>query len=425
VRMPNGDTTDLGTVRVKATPEENRYRLSLALSGRVVTTTAKGFTTSRMAFEEFRAEGLWDKEFFEFLEFTMGAGDLRASGVGNEWIEVRELTLDNKFVEREGGFWDSPTVFRASDITAAVDGGASLITANKLSVHGATEGLRLEAYREFRKNLGFDPETGQWDPEVLAKGFKWPDVFPLFGRRTSVETSVQGIVVQEGQAERLSLGTASVAFGARDMEEELGVIEIKGGYDDLLVPSGEEGEAPPPHKVGFDMAVERFPGQRILAAVFGASVRAAADVTASAGMGEFPAQAALFALFGAMGAEIEEALYDAGTEYVVRGISVEGDRYGFEVQGHLKADRQSVRKAFGAFTIAISGEDALVSGVPDLLPVIGADPQTLATIQELGEKAEDAAGNPVVRYRIDVTPEGPVLLNGQDMDKVLAGTKVH
>lgn len=416
----DGSVTDMGTLRVRVTPEKDRafYRIMMAFSGRIVTRSSAGIRTGITTFEELQVSGLWSRELKEFLEVDIKTGDLRGSFTGADLFEVGELIVNFKLVEKEPGFWSGPTLIRVRDLRLGAKSlGASLSIA-RFTVRGENEGMRKEAYKKFQKDLGIDLETGEWNSDVLTKGFKMPDVYPLFGRSSWVEVSIDGIEVVQNQVTKVKLGNSTFAFAARGLEEELGELAFRGGYRGLEFEGEDSSNQLIPKTISYEAKISRVPAQKILSAAFGAGIRAAAAASAMAAMGDAPAAGQLEKLIQGMNKDIVDAFFQAQTEFVLSSLKIDSDSLEVSVEGNLQADAQAVRKFFGAFTVEIKGLDKLME-TPEITPVIAENAESLSLLRKMGKDKTDSDGALVITYRIDVTREGPILLNGQDSTKVM------
>ncbi len=415
----NGDVTDMGTIRVKVTPEKENtfYRIQMAFSGQIVTSTSGGVQTGILTFEELQVSGLWSKDLRDFVEVDIKTGNLRSSVTGNQIIEVGELVVNTKLVEKQPGLWSGPTLVRVVDFTMTEKSVGVHVTIGNFTVRGETEGMRIAAYKQFQKGLGIDLETGEWNSEILANGFTMPDMFPLFGRASWGEVTFENIEVIQDKETLFKLGRFSMALAASGLEEELGQLAFKGGYENLEFNSKDATDRLVPRTLTFDTTVERFPAQKILASAFGVGVRAAAEATTMAAMGEAPSAAQMILMSLNLGEDIKQALMESGTELVLNNLRITSEALDVNVGGHLKADPYAVLNVFGAFSVEVRGVDELLKS-PEVSPAVAKNADALNILRKMGETGTGSDGTPVIRYRIDVTREGPILLNGEDSAKI-------
>jgi hypothetical protein len=297
-------------------------------------------------------------------------------------------------------------------------------TIGGFTVRGESEGMRMAAYKQFQKDLGIDLETGQWDASVLARGFTVPDVFPLFGQASWGEVAFENIEVIQNKVSRLKIGRVSMALAASGLEQDLGQLAFRGGYENLEFESKDAADRLVPRSLTFDTMVERVPAQKIVAAAFGAGVRVAAEATAMAAVGEATSGAPLNLLGLNLGADIKQALMEAGTEFVLNNLRISSEAVDVSVNGRLKADPYAVLNIFGAFSVEVRGADELLKSA-EVSSAVAENAATLNILRKMGEAGTGSDGAPVLRYRIDVTREGPILLNGEDSAKVRESLRAY
>ena len=114
------------------------------------------------------------------------------------------------------------------------------------------------------------------------------------------------------------------------------------------------------------------------------------------------------------------ALLGAASELRIRNLTVDAPALGVDADGALKADPNAIYRVSGRFDATVRGLDDLVASLtPTLQDEDGMRlAMGLAMLQALGAGEVDAAGAPIRRYRVEVTPGGAVLLNGNDLQAV-------
>jgi hypothetical protein len=420
---PDGTNGDLGTVRVIVKPEpEGFYRFSTILPGRIVTRSGDGRILTTLTFETFRFEGLWSKALFTALNMDLALTDLKTTVAGGrDAMAVDEIVLKYDLTEKKPGEWSGPTKFSAKGLSVFAGGPDEVLSLDRFSVNGGVEGFRIAEYQAFLSGLGFDVRTGIWNPVKIKEGFTVPQDIPPFVNSAWGELVIRDLQANEpGGKPVFSLDRGTMGLGTRDLNKTLGAFDLKTGYKGLAIEKATANKDLIPQSVSIDFAVEKLPVRKLAAAGFGVLTRLAANF---AMVSEVPGRDAMDKLLATMREEAETSLFDAGTEMSLNGIKAHAEAYDIDAQGYVKADRTAVRKISGGGTVNVHGLARLTED-PKAIAMAGNAAQALAILRAFGEEEKDGDRS-LTKFRIDVTPEGPVLLNGKDIKTILGTLQPH
>ncbi|MDH5749174.1 MAG: sel1 repeat family protein, partial [Rhodospirillales bacterium] len=432
------NSTDFGTVRVKIKPEkEDLYRVSVTFPGRIVSRQRSGLVSSVTAFDEFQLEALWSKKYFALQELSVRLSSFQNSsvlGAGN--IEMDKFTYDFKLSEGESGRWNGPNTFEISGLRFVSNDKQSSLNMENVSRRGETKGFSYDRYLKFRTDLGFNPVTGTWQTDIFSKGIKVPEFYPLYGQSDWNELSIGNIEVVSDGKPVFKLEKASFGITAQGLEEPIGKFGYKAGFKGIaFAVDNSELKSMIPNAVTLDFSIDNYPQQLITSQSIESLVRIFSFFKTFEQFGDVQSADMMMNLLSAYQKSFQDiqanyyakmvaAMFDAGTEYILNGMTLESPKYFVQAEGHAKMDRNAVRKAAGAFSLAVTGLDQIVTGSA-LSTLLGDDEQSLAFLRDLGKEEKGADGKVVTRFRFDVTPEGPIFLNGEDVSKVFKTLKAY
>jgi hypothetical protein len=331
--------------------------------------------------------------------------------------------------EEAPGRWGGPNSFEISGLRFVSNDKKSSLRMETISKHGETKGFSYEKYLKFKTELGFNPGTGNWDRNIFSKDVKIPEIIPLFGQSDWNEISIENIeVVSEGET-AFSIEKASFGATGQGLEESIGSYGYKAGFKGLdFAVESPELKSMIPNIVTFDVSIGNYPQQTITSQTVETFIRVFALFKTLEQTGDFKSedlmmgflseyQKSLQDIQAKYAADMDEAMFAAKTDVTLNGLTLEAEKYFVQAEGRVQMDRQAVRKASGAFTISVSGLDNIVSGA-SLSSALGKDEKSLAFIRALGKEVKGADGKTVSRFRFDITPEGPIFLNGVDVTEV-------
>ncbi|MCB9946458.1 MAG: hypothetical protein H6842_01370 [Rhodospirillaceae bacterium] len=119
------------------------------------------------------------------------------------------------------------------------------------------------------------------------------------------------------------------------------------------------------------------------------------------------------AFAGAMEA-LGRAFADAGSEFVLRGFTMTAPAYSVSATGSLRASATSPFGIEGEMTALLGGLDDLERALDGNLMIEDPTP-VLQELREFGVEDVDSAGNPVLRFAFELSPDGIARVNGTDL----------
>ncbi|HEY0835272.1 MAG TPA: hypothetical protein VGE72_15315, partial [Azospirillum sp.] len=237
-------------------------------------------------------------------------------------------------------------------------------------------------------------------------------------------TDLQGLFAGAGFAVRVD-DTAftdpddGTRFGWRQMRVQGGVEDLDKPLSRASLAFSQDGltlDPPPgpgdfmPRSMDLAMSIGKVPTAALSQAFSSSSVPGLDIATAGAMAG--------FQFLGALG--------QAGSEIKLDRLSVVTAAAAGTLNGQATFTQNATFGAVGAFSLVMRGLD---TAIKVLQPKRGAKPdpdtqgsiQALTMIQALGQQSKDERGQELRTYRIDLTPEGKLLLNGTDLVPLLGG----
>lgn len=116
------------------------------------------------------------------------------------------------------------------------------------------------------------------------------------------------------------------------------------------------------------------------------------------------------------------ALGKAGAQVTLDKLALDSPDAGLDGSGTLRFDAAAPRGVVGALSLLLRGMDGLVARVSAAGNPANPGPTlALYALQGLAKVETDAAGRPQHAYRLDIQPDGRILLNGNDATALLTG----
>lgn len=424
---------DVGVIRLAVKPQDDgTHQVGVALPPSMPHFDAKGAPEGAMTIGRQQIFGVWTPRFQTFLSLDAALG---AIGITNNRGQARLNLADvaGKVDLKADGAgpntYSGASSFTLGGLKAHDEKGVPVGSIGTLAIE-ATYG-RLDLDRLAKLTDSASPQavapaaaptpSPQPMPQATPSAAGAPAPAPL--PPMPAVPDMQGLFGGAGFTLRLD----DIAFTDTDDGTRFGwkQARLQGGVDDLDKPmaratlgfsqNGLSFEPLPgpgeflPHSVEFAMSMGKVP-TAALSQAFSASSMPGLDI-ATAGA------AAGFQFLGALG--------QAGSEIKVDRLSIVTPAAAGTLNGQATFTQSAAFGAVGAFSLVMRGLDTAIKvlqpkgGKPD--PDSQGIIQALTMIKALGQQSKDERGQELRTYRIDLTPEGKVMLNGTDLAPLLGG----
>lgn len=408
VSRVDGFRANFGTFEKVVTPlGDDRYGVVMTLPDLITVDDDQGREVAHATLGESRFEGTWAPATGGYLDQTMTLGDIVvvSAEVGVE-LRIFRARYDTALVASGEARVTGPSAYAFEGITLSDGQGREIATVG--AIRGTSEVRDLDrgiltrlnngmaALDQASRQLGAAPDLSFLPTEPGAI---------LGGARMDV--TFEDVVVSTPMGDGFNIARLSYAASVDGLDTPLARIDMRYRHDGLRV-AGSEASALVPELANLDFAIERLPATHLYGLALAAGISALANPAAG--------PEALFA-------DLPRVFAEAGTELKVAALDLVAAGAEAHASGSVTGDPVAAGGVIGSFTMFASGLDGAIERV-------GADPNDmngqqaaffLTLLQSLGAPETDAGGQPVLAYRIELSPDGKHTLNGQDIEALMGG----
>ena len=408
----NGRALDVGDVEIVAAPRpDGRYDARVVVPATMGLIDENGAWTAQLTIGGQRFEGVWAPEFGLFVELDAAWRDIRAAAPGDPpEMTLGAATMMVDYTETAPDLWGSQSSLRFSDLEMAGDDGVGRVRIGALEFRWRGQGIRLAELSGITREL--DAALRRQDESEPLDGMP-PDLLRLLGAMprlvssSSMEATVVGIDVEEPTGTRsFGLERAKFRLAIKGLDEERSRIEVRYEHHGLDVAAAESIVRDlVPRRMVFDAAAVDLPNEAL--------GRAIADYARAA------AESAADGAEDMLLERLSAALFEAASAFTVNRLTADAPNMSLEASGTARA---AAHGAVGAFDAVLRGLDTLaasLSATPGDAAMQAA--MIMAMVDALGEAGVDESGVPTRRYRFEMTADGAVLLNGNDVQGLFGG----
>lgn len=400
----DGTRLELGDVNLNVTVlGEGRFEMSGELPAEIVFRESEGATAGRVSVREHRFKGVWNRAILQFETLDWQSGAWKAfDSSGVEVATVSSASVSAKLEPTSQTHGDGVAVFELRDMSISADG--DLLHIERIVVNAATRNSDLVGYGKLLEDLAGDPVDDPADPNtaaalndlILSNVRLLGDVDylmrieGLLGRFGSFGTNI----------DRFSVELMEFGFGIEGFDKPAGTIRLRYGHRGVDLPIEDAPPGVVPHSVALRLSLQNIPAEALAEALvqYFDLVGEDADPTADAALGD----------------TIVGLLTDAGSLLAIEEVSLESDTVALNGHGTVGPGSTSEIPVTGKGRITIHGLESLQR---ELLRDLSAETLTYVAILgifiALGEEIEDERGRAFV-YNLEVSPDGNLLINGED-----------
>lgn len=438
----DGSRFVVGVVKLALTPEAGGLLgVGITLPSPMSLLAADGSPDGDFTIGTQHFSGLWLPALGTFVKIDGRYGDLRAaSPKDSSRLAIGEVTIHTDLAEAPAGRWTGPSALGVSKLDLIDEHGVQIVHLGGFALSATVTGMDLKAAVALgREGKGLDDlkqaialgdqltgnaETadGKVAKEEEAKTGKEgqdeaqsaEEAKDTVRRLTLIQDLLTGI------AAKLELSDLAVTASAESGTVTLGHVGIQGGiqrdqgqstvtvgydHDGLKLAFATVPQNLLPQKVEFLIDLANLPTGKLM------SVLQKLEVAKAAGNEKSVEDA---------NRELAESFYQPGIRLSVKSLHVETPAAAVKLEGEARLDSAAARGAVAGFDMVLRGLDALTK---QLQPTPGAKPDeetqnvlaVLAMLQVMGAPGKDQSGNDTRTYKLQMTSEGKVLLNGADL----------
>lgn len=445
-----GMRADLGTLVINVTPgASGEYRTSVAVAPTITVyegTSTKVIAEATVGSQEF--SGIWWPQYRTFTQVSARYGDLKLSSRGeaeNFTVNVKEIRTGMELTRNSGDVWSGPARVELHGITAgSKDKGEIRLSVDSIAAQNSFDKMDLKLRREIedktRQIVRDASQNKQADPQqakaaiaaMMASMQNYVD-----GMGSTFKISNVAVDLEPGAGEtqpdgkpvkprHVRIATINSAFSAGGMLQEKGGMSLQIGMEGLNVENLDEvAQAIVPNASNIELRLEGLPMQELSKAFAGlmpqmfesaVAAQTAMDPAQKEAL-EKQTQAKIMLTMAA----IPQQLATAGATLKILNTFTKAPDIASTLEGSFVANAASPLVAQGSMTLQISGLDELILKLQTMAQQPNADPrligwsQGLGVMQLMGQLGKGPDGRSQRSYKLELTPEGRTLLNGQDM----------
>ena len=398
--------------------DSQAYRVAVTLPARIRIKFTGDGPMYTVTYNQKRFTGLWLPALQAFVEADIKVKDL-VMGEPGQSLTIGVNRLENRIDLKEGapGVWSGPSSLQAAGIFLDTANGKKAIGLESMVLNSDISGLKIGDLDPSAKKLAAPPGTGPLirlatppKPAGEAVAAEEPDKSAPGG---SLDLTLTNFTAYGDDGQPIaSLGEMS--FGAKaNIDKPHASLAVTYAHSALESEAIEELKTFLPHDASFGLSFERIPIEAAVTAFFALLMQAGTDAeTAPQGLAKQPSAVNMPDLFTG----IRQSLHQAKTQLRAKA-ELKAAQAGLKLDGGLDADAEALYGVSGGFDIVINGLDEIkewASSDPRHLPQAA----MITLISDITVSATTAEGERVAKYRIDITGDGKVSINGQDMEVV-------
>lgn len=346
--------------------------------------------------------GVWSPAYETLTGLDMALGTVAGvDGKGRTVLTIGGINgrLDLR-PDGGGALYSGPGTFTLTNLVVQDETGAQLATIGTAGTDFTYTRVDLEKTRKVTQAAQANA-TGADPTPVPAADFRG-----LFGGLDFTMTLGDSAFFNPEEDFRFSFKNVSMSMGVNGLDTSSTAVRFAYGHDGLAMTPPPGPADFMPGSAGLSIAALKLPTDAFSQALNIASGKT--DDTTAALVGGL--------LLGALG--------QAGSEIRLEKLAVVTPATSGHAAGSATFNAGAAFGADGAFTVTLTGLD---NAIKALQPAAGRkaakeDQETLAgltMIQALGQPGKDAQGKDARLYKIDITPDGQLLLNGTDLSALM------
>lgn len=435
----DGVRVELGTILVSVTPKPGtQFAIDVAFPNRF---TVQQYDeeeddyqdAATVAIGSQRFKAVWSGALETLLSADAALGDVTAtSPKGKGGLSIGSITLVQDLKQDGATTWSGPSAFSIGNVTALDDKKQEVFKLGGLAMENSY----------LRADLAKITELQRLSQKVATGGFPTvAEVLPLLRGSlggATMKLRLTGLnATDPSDGTKVSLGQFALRTGIDGLDQEQSTASFGMESRDFSMTPSPAPSNFTPKSAEFQFSLAKLPNAALWQAFADllSSVEAEEKAKAAAKPAKgkkgaepppSPAAAAAAAAGEAAMMRALAALNEAGSELRLDKVAVEAPAVSGSATGAVRMAAQAAMGATGGATILLRGIDAAVKA---LQPAPGKKPDKesqdllgmLTMVQMMGQMGKDDSGAEVRSYKIDLTEQGQLLLNGADMGPMLGG----
>ncbi|AWK87811.1 hypothetical protein [Azospirillum thermophilum] len=434
-----GTRFEFGAVLMSLTPQAGgTWDVTATLPSRIAVLEVddegedyKEVATVAIGRQQFKA--VWSEALDTILTMDAALGDLSISSPdGKGRITVGSVTAMQDLKLDGATTWSGPSAFSIGNVTVIDDHKREVLKLGGIAVDASY--VRADLGKIAELQLVSQRATASGTPPTVAEIL--PKLQGVLGG-TTMKMRLTGLSVDDvSDGTKVNVGHLAFQSGIEGLDQGFSTVSFGLEARDFGITPSPAPSSFVPSAVELGVSVAKLPNAALWKSFSDFVTAVEAEEKAKEAKEAKPAKStkakkiepaapapapADIAMAAVMG-----ALTEAGSELRVDRLSFTAPALSGTANGAVHMASQAATGAVGGATILLRGLDTAVKA---LQPAKGKKPDqetqdllgALSMVQALGQLGKDDSGAEVRSYKIDLTEQGQILLNGADMAPLLAG----
>ena len=416
-----GSQIAIGQVTYKVTPKDEKTFLvsDLKVPAEMPFTGPDG-ATGKLQVNVKSYEGLWSREIKTFLDFKSEIADIVATESRGGDVRVQSASLAGKAEDKGGGLFDmtGTMVVKGASIAEGAGGKLSL---GEMTVDGKYDSIKLQEYLAAvaRIQALTASQVAAAESGAAAPAMSPEDQKQLGEQMMIVARSIKGAdwklslsdlgFAEAGGATPFHLAKFDLSGAMSGLDGDKAALSLAISHDGLAIDAPETNtpmaKAVLPRQGKLSVKITEVPTQALSQAI-------AEGLPGAIGSGQ-PVETGLMTL----GFSLQSVLASSGVKIAIEPSGWSGDVTKIDAEGAFNVDAAAIFGVIGTLNVALHGLDDLLAmaqadpASPESQQVIGMG----AMLQSMANRGQGQDGKPVDQFRIDLTQQGEMLINGKPM----------
>ncbi len=415
-------TLDIGVITMNAMPDDKPeyWKVSLSLPSKVTLSddTDKDLV---IAIKEQRAIALFNDRLGYFTKADIALTDISVTEGGKDTgFSLGDIKFYSNMNEGESGKFSGSGYISLGGLSISSPDKESSAKIGEVKFDFNMVEFNLLTLKEYSNKLSNHEKTFSALSDLDEHNINSDDViemisdlydFEMDGFSFNYDLKDFRLVSEKDSKDfdDFNLGSAFFGFGLDGLNSEKGSLHINTGYNDVNIsPIDTKYGELLPKNVNFDIKATNVPYPQLsqMAANTAKSIAKNPDGASMAGLSVLMRLPAI--------------LSQSDAEIIFEKNGIKNDVYGIILDGNIATDLAAIMSFSAKFRVVFDGLDKVLSIAKkdELMPII-------SKLEKFKEIGKNDSGNDSYVFEIETTPEGKILVNGQDTSTISSGVKTY
>ncbi len=455
IDYPDGSRLDLGMLAINALPNKNpgQWKMTIAIPTPILMLDKTGAENFRINIGGQRSTGIWDESLKNFARLDANYNDITLTDAKEIFsLKIPKAGIRYNFKQDKEGHWSGPGYMSLKNATLEIEKITAtlgelradfkmdrynplIVDKYKDDITALSETITKNAQNKTPEPLSSDATSGLVNMMIdlvtqSSNGFSFKysasDFHfsqPLLTATQDETSSTFDVSIQD-----VKLGKAFLGFDISGFFTDKVSLGLNFGFSGLsMTPEDPEITPVAPSQINIDIALENIPFKQI--AELGKN-------SLQAGMAQ-PEMAQMAGIGMLM--KLPALLSQAGTQLTIENNALGNTTYNIDLNGKAQADMMAVNSVTAHAKMNFRGLDEIIAHTQNGGAQNGAEQSKsesdvrahtqnlqklsmmLGMLKGMGKLEENTSGPSLYSYEFIMTPQGQMLLNGQDINPLSGG----